>query len=266
MTPVRKEESTGFVPSFNKDEESRPRELFRRAQKRDGTIVDFDREKITEAIWAAARSVGGSSRSTADLLADRVILYLARIYDDHLLTIEEIQDAVEKVLIEQGHAKTAKAYILYREKRAQERSARKEASKPPAIFGKSPISVQSSHRDRVRWDRKRIVEALLQETTIPRKFAEQIAREIEQEIINGKMRFVTSSLIREMVNCKLIEHNLGRKLEITHKPLPQDDPLRRRPDLTLARKLLSYEPRVSLGEGIKKTIEYFKRILGGGDN
>jgi ribonucleoside-triphosphate reductase len=209
MTSSRKEEPQNLRPSIAENEETRPRELFRRIQKRDGTMVDFDREKITEAIWAAARSVGGTSRSTADLLADRVILYLARIYDDHLLTIEEVQDAVEKVLIEQGHAKTAKAYILYRDKRAQERAGRKGAADTPSIYGKSPISVQSSRHDRVRWDRKRIVEALLRETSIPRKFAEQISREIEQQIINGKMRSVTLSLIREMVNCKLIEHNLN---------------------------------------------------------
>jgi len=208
MTPSRKEQSQDLLPPSNESGETRPRELFRRIQKRDGTIVDFDREKITEAIWAAARSVGGTSRSTADLLADRVILYLSRIYDDHLLTIEEVQDAVEKVLIEQGHAKTAKAYILYREKRAQERGGRKGAFEGWAIFSKSTISVQSSRHDRVRWDRKRIVEALLRETSIPRKFAEQISREIEQQIINGRMQFVTASLIREMVNCKLIEHNL----------------------------------------------------------
>ncbi len=48
---------------------------------------------------------------------------------------------------------------------------------------------------------------------------------------------------------------------IVFKPLPQDDPIRRCPDITLARKILEWQPRVSLEEGIEKTVEYFKKIL-----
>ncbi len=58
-----------------------------------------------------------------------------------------------------------------------------------------------------------------------------------------------------------IEATLGRKLAVVHRPLPQDDPTRRRPDLTLARTLLGYEPRVPLEEGVRRTIEYFRKVL-----
>ena len=54
---------------------------------------------------------------------------------------------------------------------------------------------------------------------------------------------------------------LGRKLAVVHQPLPADDPVRRRPDLTRARRLLGYEPRVSLEKGLKHTIDYFKAEL-----
>jgi UDP-glucuronate decarboxylase len=54
---------------------------------------------------------------------------------------------------------------------------------------------------------------------------------------------------------------LGRKLDVVNQPLPQDDPARRRPDLTRARELLGYEPRVGLEEGLSKTTEYFAGIL-----
>lgn len=53
----------------------------------------------------------------------------------------------------------------------------------------------------------------------------------------------------------------GGKSGIIYKPLPQDDPLRRCPDITLAKERLDWKPRIILEEGIKKTIEYFKRIL-----
>lgn len=59
-----------------------------------------------------------------------------------------------------------------------------------------------------------------------------------------------------------IEKAMGRKLEIERRPLPQDDPCRRRPDLTRARTLLGYEPKVSLEEGVRETINYFRKALG----
>lgn len=91
--------------------------------KRDGRIVDFDREKITEAIFKSAQSIGGKDRETAKQLSDLVVKELNDIYDGKKMpTVEEIQDVVEKVLIKSGHAKTAKTYILYRQKRSELRA------------------------------------------------------------------------------------------------------------------------------------------------
>ena len=91
-------------------------------RKRDGRIVPFDKSRITNAIFKAAQAVGGRDRRTAERLADEVTRILAeRFGPDGIPSVEEIQDIVEKVLIENGHAKTAKAYILYREQRAQAR-------------------------------------------------------------------------------------------------------------------------------------------------
>ena len=50
--------------------------------------------------------------------------------------------------------------------------------------------------------------------------------------------------------------------EIIHKPLPEDDPKVRQPDISLARELLGWEPEVAFEEGIRKTIEYFRDFLG----
>ncbi len=51
------------------------------------------------------------------------------------------------------------------------------------------------------------------------------------------------------------------KSEIIYKPLPVDDPVKRKPDISLAKKLISWEPKVKLDDGLKETIEYFKKIL-----
>ena len=87
--------------------------------KRDGQTVSFDQSKIAGAIFKAAQAVGGQDRVLADELAAMVTMFLERNFDERPPHIEEIQDTVEKVLIETGHAKTAKAYILYRDKRAR---------------------------------------------------------------------------------------------------------------------------------------------------
>ena len=61
---------------------------------------------------------------------------------------------------------------------------------------------------------------------------------------------------------RALERVMGRKLDITFKPLPQDDPRQRRPDIAKARALLGWEPRVSLDEGLRRTVEWF-RVNGG---
>ena len=83
-------------------------------RKRDGRVVDFDQEKITKAVWAAAQAVGGRDRSLAERLSDQVVAILEQRFPAKTPTVENVQDIVEKVLIEDGHARTAKAYILYR--------------------------------------------------------------------------------------------------------------------------------------------------------
>jgi len=88
--------------------------------KRNGQIVPLDREKIANAIYKAAASVGGRDRGLANRLADKVVEMLNEYFSpDVTPSVEEIQDIAEKVLIENGHARTAKAYILYRDQRAR---------------------------------------------------------------------------------------------------------------------------------------------------
>lgn len=92
-------------------------------KKRDGRIVEFDQSKIAEAIWKAAETVGGTDRGIAERIANQVTAVIEVFFKgpDEIPTVEQIQDLVEKILIEGGHAKTAKAYILYRAKQTQER-------------------------------------------------------------------------------------------------------------------------------------------------
>ena len=108
--------------------------------KRDGRLVPFNRDKIAFAVYRAAVAVGGRDRAPAELVADDVVTLLeqravpARVAGSVAAaepdaaaatpTVEEVQDLVEKALIERGHARTAKAYIIYRYEHALKREGR----------------------------------------------------------------------------------------------------------------------------------------------
>ncbi len=89
--------------------------------KRNGREEKFQPEKITWAIFKAASACGGDDFTKAEVICKQVLDLTEITYKDATPTVEEVQDIVEKVLIENGHAKTAKAFILYREKRKSAR-------------------------------------------------------------------------------------------------------------------------------------------------
>jgi len=91
-----------------------------RIVKRDGRIVDFDKSKITEAIWKAIKSVGGQDRALAERLSNQVVERLGKqLKPGEIPHVEQVQDLVEKVLVENNLYNVAKAYILYRALHAQ---------------------------------------------------------------------------------------------------------------------------------------------------
>lgn len=95
--------------------------MFKEIIKRNGKHETFKPEKITWAIYSAALACGGNDFARAEELSRQVIELAQKKFVDRLPDVESIQDLVEKVLIENGHAQTAKAYILYREKRKEAR-------------------------------------------------------------------------------------------------------------------------------------------------
>lgn len=108
--------------------------------KRDGRIVPFDADKIVEAIWNAAEAIGGQDRTTAEQIGARIVIIIEESFPkNHYPTVEEIQDLVEKTLIEEGHAQTAKAYILYRHQRTE---ARRLQEKLLGSATKVPLSLK----------------------------------------------------------------------------------------------------------------------------
>ena len=95
--------------------------MIKQIEKRDGRCVFFDVTKIANAIYKAAETSGGHDYQMAMRLALDAADYIEAHSPTETPTVEYVQDAVEKTLIEQGHAKTAKAYILYRKERSRQR-------------------------------------------------------------------------------------------------------------------------------------------------
>lgn len=85
-------------------------------KKRDGRIVPFEKQKVVDAVYKAAKAVGGRDYEMAEKIAEKVIELAQYRYmgSYETATVEDIQDLVEKVLVKNDHYKTAKAYILYR--------------------------------------------------------------------------------------------------------------------------------------------------------
>lgn len=97
--------------------------------KRDGRRESFDLDKIANAVFRAAQSVGGTDADMARDVAEKTCALYEQLHGSQEPTVEEIQDLVEKELIECGHAQTAKAYILYRYERTRDREVKSNLMK-----------------------------------------------------------------------------------------------------------------------------------------
>ncbi len=99
--------------------------MVKKVRKRDGSVVFFQEDKIEDAIWKAVKAVGGKDREKVRALTNLIIEKLAEKSGEHgIPDVEEVQNLTEKILIEEGHAKVAKAFILYRKSHEELRNVK----------------------------------------------------------------------------------------------------------------------------------------------
>lgn len=99
--------------------------MVNKIRKRDGSVVPFQKDKIEEAIWKAVKAVGGTDKKRVEFLSELLTKNLEdKFQGNRIPGVEEVQDLVEKILIEEGHAKVAKAYILYRKSHEELRNVK----------------------------------------------------------------------------------------------------------------------------------------------
>lgn len=211
----------------------------RQVRKRDGRLVPFDRGKVAEAIFRAAQAVGGEDRFLAEELAGVVVARLHATLADRpagsVPGIEDVQDLVERVLIDAGHARTAKAYILYRERRAEARAARAlpddvQEEVPPPLVGDGLSSAGGSIR---RFSKGALVETL-REDGFERGEAEEIGRAVEARVLRAHAPRLTDELLDTLVRAEVFErgwtHRALRRQREAVSATKVHDALTRGPD------------------------------------
>ncbi|MFO0984218.1 MAG: ATP cone domain-containing protein [Planctomycetota bacterium] len=178
-------------------------------RKRDGREVAFDPRKVADAMHQALGDDGDQNRMLADELAAVVAMFLERDFAARTPSVDDVQDLVERVLIETGHARAAKTYILDRRKRAElERDLRVRAGSGATDLS---VGVASPIRQRA-WSKAKIAAALCTEADLPAPLADEIADAVELRVARSGLRRISVSLIRELVDNELFERGLSAPL------------------------------------------------------
>lgn len=193
---------------------SEPRsKILARVRKRDGREAPFERAKIRDAVARAQAAVGEEDLQFADEVSAVVTLTLESRFaesaaDENTPEIEDIQDLVEQALIGMGRGAVAKAYILYRDRRTRVRDALRIGPDNGDI---DPPRVREGDRS-APWSKGRIVAALMGEADLPRSSAEEVAARVEVRVFDSGLRWISSSLIRELVDNELVNMGLSAAL------------------------------------------------------
>ncbi|HEU19410.1 MAG TPA: ribonucleoside triphosphate reductase [Deltaproteobacteria bacterium] len=93
--------------------------MHKKIRKRDGRYVKFDASKITNAIAQAGKATGEFNGEIAEKLTIKVLNLSEKLYDNRVMTVEQIQDIVEEILLSSPFRRTARSYIIYREQHAR---------------------------------------------------------------------------------------------------------------------------------------------------
>lgn len=164
--------------------------MIKSIRKRDGSIAEFRDERIEAAIAKAFRAVGDEPGEAAAKLTKLVVAAADRRFPDSIPGVEDIQDIVEKVLIEEGYAKAAKAYILYRQKRAEIR----EAKRYLGVADDLKLSVNAVEVLKKRYLRRDMLGAVVE---TPGEMFERVARHVAQaegryggDVEGSRLRFL----------------------------------------------------------------------------
>lgn len=177
-------------------------------RKRDGRRVPFDVRKLADSVAAAARAAGEEARVPAEEIAEIAALFLERHFEDRIPDTRDLEDLVEKALLETDHSRTAAIYAEHIKARARTRSEITvlRDGGPVAPDGE-PLPAPPGER----WSEGRIAASLERRRVEPR-LADEIAAAVEQKVFALGFRRVPVSLVREIVNAELADRGLSARI------------------------------------------------------
>ncbi|HER24172.1 MAG TPA: anaerobic ribonucleoside-triphosphate reductase [Candidatus Atribacteria bacterium] len=188
--------------------------MIKTIKKREGQLVDFDKKKITGAIFSAMLTAGEEDKTVSEKIADQVIIKLEKKFENKVPQVEEVQDIVEETLIQEGMVKVAKAYILYRDKRRRIRESLKVRKKIKNHKNMTDLSllVSTPTSETISpWGRQKIIQALVKEAELPLNVSVKIAKAVENKIVDLNLSEISTSLIRELVDNELFTMGYEQK-------------------------------------------------------
>ena len=188
--------------------------MIKTIRKRDGQLAEFDKKKISEAIFAATQATGEINKTIPEKVTDQIIIKLEKRFMDKVPQVEEVQDVVEEVLIREGMVKVTKAYILYRDKRSRIRESlkvRKKVENHKSTTDLSLLVSTPTSENIFPWDRQKIIQALVKEAELPLNVSIKIAKAVEKKIVDLNLSEISTSLIRELVDNELFTRGYEHK-------------------------------------------------------
>lgn len=176
----------------------------------DGETVPFDETRVVEAIESALAAVGGRDPSLAGEIAGLVSLFLEKTFYDEVPSVEQVEDMVERVLIDTGHADAAKAFIVHRERRARLRSARsaRDGFAEPTLFDQRVVIVDDTAAGvSAPYSREALARSLAHDGLLPRPAADEIAAVVEERLRRAGVARAPLSLVRAIAESELIQRD-----------------------------------------------------------
>jgi len=173
----------------------------------DGETVPFDESRIADAIERALAAAGGHDPLLAAEIAGVVALFLEKTFWDEVPSVAEVEDMVEKVLIETGHATAAKAFILHRERQSRLRAARaaRDGYAEPTLFDPRAVVVDDTAAGTTApYSREALARVLALDGLVPRPLADEVAAVVEEKLRRGGVSRVPGSLVRALAEAELL--------------------------------------------------------------
>src|SRR5262245_4433706 len=181
--------------------------LVRRA---DGETVPFDEARVVEAFERRLAAAGNRDEHLAPEIAGVVSLFLEKTFYGEVPSVEQVEDMVEKVLIDTGHAAAAKAFILHRERRARVRAAHvaRDGFAEPTLFDPRALIVDDTAAGRSGpYSREALARALAADGLVPRPLADEVAAIVEERLRKGGVARAPLSLVRAIAEAELLQRD-----------------------------------------------------------